>query len=50
MWELLQKILENKISPDACLLLFSFRENVQCPYIDTEKCIKELVFAEFIVL
>ena len=49
MWELLQKILENKISPDACLLLFSFRENVQCPYIDTEKCIKELVFAEFIV-
>lgn len=49
MWELLQKILDNKISPDACLFLFSIRESVNCPYVNANKCIEELVYAEFIV-
>jgi predicted transcriptional regulator len=48
MWDLLQKILESKISPNACLFLFSVRENVQCPFIKHEDCIHELIDAEFI--
>ena len=48
MWELLQKILEYKISPDACLFLFSVKEQVQTPFIDSGKCIEQLVDAEFI--
>jgi hypothetical protein len=48
MWELLQKILEYKISPNACLFLFSIKENVQCPFIKQEDCINELIDAEFI--
>lgn len=48
MWELLQKILEYRISPNACLFLFSVRENVQCPFVKHEDCIHELIDAEFI--
>lgn len=48
MWELLQKILEYKISPDACLFLFSVKEQVQTPFTDSGKCIEQLIDAEFI--
>jgi len=48
MWDLLQKILEYKVSPNACLFLFSIRESVQCPFVKHEDCISELIDAEFI--
>jgi len=48
MWELLQKILEYRISPDACLFLFSVKEKVQSSFIDSGKCIEQLIDAEFI--
>lgn len=48
MWEMLQKILEYRISPNACLFLFSVRENVSCPYVDSNTCVDQLVDAELI--
>jgi len=48
MWELFQKILQNKISPNACLFLFSVKENVSVPFIDASKCIDELIDNGFI--
>lgn len=48
MWELFQKILEHKISPNACFFLFSIKESVNSPYIDNDLCMIELINSELI--
>lgn len=48
MWEIFQKILQYKISPNSCLFLFSIKESVSVPFVDKTKCIDELIDAQFI--
>lgn len=48
MWELLNKILEYKITPDACLFLFSIKQKVISQNVDHEKCIENLIDAKMI--
>ena len=50
MWELFQKILKNKITPDACLALFYLKEGITpSNIIDSKACFDELVKAGFLI-
>ena len=48
MWEILQKILKDKITPDQLLLLYSVNERISVPQINPKSQVGFLVTAGYI--
>ena len=48
MWELLQKILKDKITPNQLLLLYAFDQSLNIPQINSDLELKGLVREEYI--
>ena len=48
MWEILQKILKDNITPNQLMLLYAFENSIGIPHINPDLELKGLIKAEYI--